>query len=158
MNRDRAVEILFRGAHLDRDPDLWMSSPPPVRDDVTPEHLAVFLRDDELKEHPVGPLDEGRAHRPGARAVDLDRLALTRLLLGQPDGAEFGLGEDGRGDEVMVDRRSPTLEDRLREGHALRIATGVSWMRFVTSPMAVDGGGVGLAVGRRPRSHRADRS
>ncbi len=136
VNRNRAVEIFFRGTHLDGDARQLDHLARVGCDDMTAQHLARFLADHQLHQHPVVPARQRRCSSAGTTCIDLDRFLLAGVFFGQPDGAHFGLGKDRGGDQVMIDRRGVALNTVSTKAMPSRIATGVSCTRLVTSPMA----------------------
>ena len=98
---------------------------------VGPHHVRgdypiVASADDELHEGALLPARERVLH--GAKHGFIDRqgpMFLPGKLLGGAHGADIGLAEDRRGDQVVVHRRDPRgAELGLRKGHGLADGDG----------------------------------
>lgn len=108
MNRHAVIKIPLARPHLDRDPEALQDLGAADAEDVQAHDLLVLARAHELvaARALIGRLHHGVVHGREAGGVDLDGMVAVlpaRLRLREADGADFRVGEDDRGDEVVVE-------------------------------------------------------
>lgn len=110
VDGDAGVEVLLRGAHLERDAEALEHLAGAEAHDVQADDLLLGpLADDlVLRGALVLRVHHGVVHGSEVGLVDLEVLAavlLDGLGLRQPDGADFGVREDDARDSGVVEAR-----------------------------------------------------
>mmetsp|Transcript_27231 Transcript_27231/g.49835 ORF Transcript_27231/g.49835 Transcript_27231/m.49835 type:complete len:272 (-) Transcript_27231:1299-2114(-) len=119
MYRHGPVEVFFGSAHFYGDTCQLDHLPRAWRDDVTAQHLAGGLADNQLHQHAFCATCEGLLHRLEAGGVDLNRLLLRRVLFGQAHSAHFWLCENGGWNQFVIHLRWVAFEYGFHKRHAL---------------------------------------